>query len=304
MPKILYIKHKFRADALAMIDQANAIIHVYMNQGYTLTLRQLYYQFVARGLIENTLKSYKKIQGIVNKARLAGLLDWKAIEDRTRNLKKTPHWSSPSHIVDSCVQGYAIDKWATQDYRIEVWIEKDALLGVIEQPCERNQVPYFSCRGYTSASEVWGAAMRMQTYINNNQQGIIIHLGDHDPSGVDMSRDIWDRINNTFRVNVKVERIALTMEQVEEINPPPNPAKTTDSRSAKYIAEFGNESWELDALEPSYLDRIIQETINKYRDADAWGKATAREEKERDELRLVSTYWDDVVSHAQDLDQE
>ena len=146
--------------------------------------------------------------------------------------------------------------------------------------------------------------MRMQRHIDCNQKGVIIHLGDHDPSGVDMSRDISERINYTFGVNVVVERIALTMEQVREKNPPPNPAKTTDSRSAKYIDEFGNESWELDALEPSYLDRIIQDTINKYRDADAWDEATVREEKGRDELRLVSTYWDDAVSHTEELDQK
>ena len=145
MPKIFYKKHKFRGAALDLIEQANAIIKVYTDQGYVLTLRQLYYQFVARGLIENTMKSYKKIQGIVNKARLAGLLDWEAIEDRTRNLKRSSTWSDPADIVNSCVHGYAIDKWATQGHRVEVWIEKDALLGVIEAPCKRNRIPYFSC---------------------------------------------------------------------------------------------------------------------------------------------------------------
>lgn len=130
----------------------------------------------------------------MNDARLAGLMDWTHLEDRTRNLRSLSHWSDPRDILDSAAAGYRTDKWAHQPYRPEVWIEKDALVGVIEGVCEANDVPYFSCRDYTSQSEVWGAAQRLLRHVRRGQIPVVLHLGDHDPSGLDMTRDITDRL--------------------------------------------------------------------------------------------------------------
>ena len=127
MPKLAYVSKDFSAKSLATIDLANRIIDEYRAQGYTLTLRQLYYQFVARDLIPNRVQEYKRLGSVVNDARLAGLIDWEAIEDRTRNLRSLAHWTSPDSIVEACASQYRIDKWARQPVRVEVWIEKEAL---------------------------------------------------------------------------------------------------------------------------------------------------------------------------------
>lgn len=123
MPKIPYIERKFRDETLVVIDTANNILESYQKQGFQLTLRQLYYQFVARGLIPNTERSYKQLGSIVNDGRLAGLIDWDHIEDRTRGVEELSHWTSPADIIRTCSEQYRIDKWRTQPCRVAVWLE-------------------------------------------------------------------------------------------------------------------------------------------------------------------------------------
>ncbi|MFJ2567927.1 hypothetical protein ACIO02_34175 [Streptomyces sp. NPDC087568] len=290
-----YIEKRFSPRSLELIATAERICAEYASQGFDLTLRQLYYQFVARGYIPNKQSEYKRLGSIINDARLAGLLDWDYIVDRTRNLRGLPHWDSPRAVIQSAAYGYRTERWASQPHRVEVWIEKDALVGVITGACQRNDVDYFSCRGYTSQSELWGAAQRMISYQRNGQKPVIIHLGDHDPSGVDMTRDIRERLE-LFGAGVDVRRIALNMDQVEAHQPPPNPAKLTDSRATGYIREYGRSSWELDALDPTLLDQLIEDEIWAWRDADLWDEATRSMERERTLLEAVADRWNDVAA--------
>ena len=303
MPVIAYIDKGFTRASMAVIEKANEICAAYAAQGFDLTLRQLYYQFVARGLLPNKDTEYKRLGQIVNDARLAGLLDWRYIVDRTRNLRALSHWQSPGSVLDSAAYGYRTDRWATQPHRVEVWIEKDALLGVIAGACERLDVPYFSCRGYTSQSELWGAAQRLIRYGKNGQDSIVIHLGDHDPSGIDMTRDIGDRLA-LFGAETTVRRIALNMDQVRHYQPPPNPAKLTDARASGYIARHGDQSWELDALDPATLDALIESTIREYRDERLWERETAAMEADRERLTTIARRFDEVTAYLDDTPQD
>ena len=288
--KICYIAKDFSAASLAIIDKAHEIITDYQAQGFDLTLRQLYYQFVSRGLIPNRQSEYKRLGTIINDARLAGLISWLAITDRTRNLVAPTCWESPAEILDAAASGYHVDYWEDQEYRPEVWIEKDALTGVISGVCDELDVPYFSCRGYTSQSEMWGAAQRLvrQAEAGHGYIPIIFHLGDHDPSGIDMTRDIVDRLNLFSENAIDIERIALSMDQIQEYDPPPNPTKLTDSRAAQYVKLYGDNSWELDALEPSVIAALIREAVGRIRDVDCWDQTEAREEEHKRMLRESS----------------
>ena len=273
---------------------ANEILEEYATQGFDLTLRQLYYQVVARYFIPNTQRSYQRLGSIINDARLAGMIDWDHIVDRTRNVKKNSHWDSPADIINVCADQYRVDLWETQPYYVEVWIEKDALIGVISGICKRLDVPHFSCRGYTSQSEMWRAAQRLAAKYRAGKTPLIIHLSDHDPSGIDMSGDIGRRME-LFRSDIEFQRLALTMEQVEEFNPPPNPAKITDSRAKAYIAEFGNESWELDALEPQQIVDYIRGSVEAVIDEDAWEESQERQDDEKAKLQRLADKWESVL---------
>jgi len=282
--KIQYVEKRFSAPSLEIIHTANRIIREYAEEGFDLTLRQLYYQFVARDLLPNTNKSYKRLGSIVNDARLAGLIDWEQMVDRTRFLRTHPSWDDPAEILRACSQQYQVDMWQKQKYRPEVWIEKDALVGVIEEVCSENSVPYFSCRGYTSQSEMWRAAMRLDRWRTAGQSPYIIHLGDHDPSGIDMTRDIEDRLVVFGCALIRVERLALNLDQINEFDPPPNPAKITDSRAHGYIAKYGNQSWELDALDPLVLSGIIEQEIENLKDLDEWNASLERQRQGRQRI--------------------
>jgi hypothetical protein len=294
MPKIEYVPTKFKKNSLAMVKQANAIIEEYAQQGFSLTLRQIYYQFVARGLLANKQSEYKRLGEVINNARLAGLIDWLAIVDRTRYLRELSHWNTPGAIIRAAADSFKLDRWANQEYRPEIWIEKDALVGIIEGICNEFDVPYFSCRGYTSQSEMWVAAQRLRKHTSKGQTPLIFHFGDHDPSGIDMTRDITDRMN-MFTGGIELKRLALNMDQVEEHQPPPNPAKLTDTRATAYIKEFGNESWELDALNPTDLAALIRNEIESLIDYDKWQETEESETKSRDTLNDISENYNRVV---------
>jgi hypothetical protein len=294
--KICYIPKKFSAEKQSVINNANSIIAEYFAQGFNLTLRQLYYQFVARGLIANQSVEYGKLQSLMNDARLAGLVDWDAIVDRTRFLESNAHWNHPRDVVRAAKDSFAYDKWGNQANYVEVWVEKDALKGIVASVCDRWDVPYFSCRGYTSVTALHDAAHRLARRIGNDQEARVIHLGDHDPSGIDMTRDISDRIKTVFGVDrVHVHRVALNMNQVEEYSPPPNPAKLTDSRVEGYISRFGHSSWELDALEPAVLARIIDNNIRHWCDKQLWDATKAREDRAKKTINAIADNWNAVL---------
>ena len=287
MPKVLYIPKRFSAATMDLIDLANEIIDEYEAQGFVLTLRQLYYQLVARGHIPNRQTEYKRLGSILNDARLAGLVDWLAIEDRTRNLASLSHWESPRQILLSAARGYRLDRWTDQPEYCEVWIEKDALTGVIEPICTTLDVPYFSCRGYTSASEMWLAAQRLRQEEDAGKETTIFHLGDHDPSGIDMTRDIQERLE-LFGAGTLVSRIALTMDQVRQYDPPPNPAKMSDARYTSYAEKWGEECWELDALDPAVLADLIRDHVMDIVDQGRWSAVEEREDTDKGRLQGIA----------------
>ncbi len=169
-------------------------------------------------------------------------------------------------------------------------------MGVIEDQCGKLGVPYLSCRGFTSQSAMWTAAQRMNDHLNKGQRPKIIHLGDHDPSGIDMSRDIRDRLDLfltgecwEYGEDWEFERIALSMDQIRQFDPPSDPTKMTDSRSRGYQQKYGDESWELDALEPETMNGLIRSAVYQLIDGDKWGAAQEREKSHRQAMKDAVT---------------
>lgn len=286
-------------ELLAKID---GILAAYGKQGYDLSLRQLYYQLVTRNLVENTEKSYKRVGNIVSDARLAGMIDWDMIKDRGREMTKNPHWESPSKFLEVVAPQFMMSLWKGQKNYVEVMIEKQALEGVLEPVCRYWDVPFTANKGYTSSSAMYEASKR---FINACQQGKqlhIIYLGDHDPSGIDMTRDIRERLDLFLKVSLEraneigpneldiaeVHRVALNMDQVKKYKPPENPAKLTDSRASDYVANYGHSSWELDAIEPAQLAKIVRDQITELLDIPLFEKRRKEVEIGRKQLEKLA----------------
>lgn len=293
MPKRKYKEIRFQQKSLDLINLVNTVIDEYESQGYELTLRQIYYQLVARGYIPNNERSYKNIGNLINDGRLAGLIDWNAVVDRTRNLKGNSHWEKPQDVINSAAYSYMLNRWKDQPNYVEVWVEKDALVGIVGKICGKLDVPFFSCRGYTSQSEMWVAAQRFIRQ-EGKESRTIIHLGDHDPSGIDMTRDIQDRMS-LFGADVYVKRVALTMEQIDTYNPPPNPTKLTDARATGYIEEYGFKCWELDALEPKVITDLIQQEVTALCDDDLFSSVGYKEDEDKRNIMEICNNYEDVI---------
>lgn len=289
------MKEKFedwkpKEDTLEKVQQCEEIIDEYQQQGLILTLRQLYYQFVSRDLIPNNEKSYKSLGSIVSRARLAGMLDWDAIEDRGRKPDIPSEFSGLSQLVDVALRSYRLDRWKGQSCYAELWVEKAALAGVLEPLASEFHVTLMVNKGYSSQSAMYESAQRIERACEDGRDDVFIfYLGDHDPSGQDMVRDIESRLykftDDALPIHVKT--IALTTAQVHQYNPPPNPTKLSDSRADTYIAEHGHECWEVDALDPSTLQRLIREAFEEVIDEELMDAVKERERRDKAQLRLA-----------------
>jgi len=277
---------KFRAESLERIDLCNEIIDDYLGQGLRLTLRQLYYQLVSRDVIPNSEKSYKSLGGLVSDARLAGLMDWSAIEDRVRQPKRASEFNNLEELVQAALRSYRLPRWKGQAAYVELWVEKDALAGVLWPIAHEYHVVLMVNRGYSSQSAMYESAERFKESFEDDgdRELVLLYLGDHDPSGEDMVRDVKERLE-MFGAFLRVEKLALTMDQVRQYRPPPNPAKITDSRAKAYIEKYGDKSWEVDALPPERLSRIIRQALDAEVDQVMMNKIKAQEEQDKDALR-------------------
>lgn len=297
------MKQKFRDISLSKdnkerLTQINSIIAEYQEQDLVLTLRQLYYQLVSRDLIPNKQVEYSKISKILKEGRMAGIVDWAAIEDRLRKPYKPGSWDDPKDIIESCIHQFQLPRMRGQSIYIEVWVEKDALSGVLSRVTKKYHIPILVNRGYSSASAMYDSFIRFRDNGYYEDKPIrVLYLGDYDPSGLDMIRDITNRINefsggagfDDFEFNFKIVPIALTKKQIEEHNPPPNPAKLTDPRSKNYTDKHGFQSWEVDALRPEILNDILEENIHSLIDLDLYNSVVEQEKKHIANLKQLKT---------------
>lgn len=299
-----FVPKNFSDEHMAIIVHADAYIDDMAAQGYRVTLRQIFYMFVAEGeeaaWFANTPQNYKRLGTILGHARLAGLIDWDSMEDRGRSVDTVPSWENPQAIMEAVVDQYQEDLWAGQSRRVHFRIEKDALSGVILPICKRWRVPHIACRGNTSHSEAYEAGKLLRRQLDEGLWPLVIYMGDHDPTGLDMTRDTESRLSLFAREKIEVRRIALNYDQIEELRLPHNPLKLkddgslSDSRGKGYRAIYGNESWELDALKPRYIDDLISAEISKEIDFDIWNRNKAAEEHNQRILASVLNRWEDV----------
>lgn len=262
----------------------NEIIEEYADQGYVLTLRQLYYQLVSRDLIPNSKKEYAKLSGLLVKGRMAGIVDWNAIEDRTRNPFIPYSVEGVEDAIEDTINQYRLDRQRDQDVYIELWVEKDALSGVLKRITSKYHIKLMVNKGYSSCSAMHDAFKRFKIQEDDGKETHILYLGDHDPSGLDMIRDVKERLEE-FGVNPTVKQIGLTMKQIKKYSPPPNPAKITDPRAKWYLAEYGNVSWEVDALNPKILHELVKKNVEELIDLNLFEDLIEQEEQDKIKLR-------------------
>jgi hypothetical protein len=322
-----YVKsHKFNPEAMTLVRQCVQIVTNFQSRGFRMTLRQLYYQLVKDNIIPNQEKQYKRLSALLSDARLMGFIDWSAIEDRIRVPRMPSEFENLDELVDAALATYRLPRWKDQPHYVELWVEKDALAGILQPLAREYHVPMMVNRGYSSQTAMYDAGKRFltgvygdvklpymtlaefmkgtevgdknagssflkETFMLNRDKlpkpkkdAILFYLGDHDPSGEDMVRDIQERLE-MYGVPLDVRKLALTMDQVEEYDPPPNPAKMSDPRAAEYVDKHGDTSWEVDALGPDVLDQLIRDAFDGVVDKEKMDAIKEEEEADKKLLR-------------------
>lgn len=290
---------------IEVIGHCNALITEYEKNDISLTLRSLYYRVISlwpalldvKGDGRNLPKHYKKLGRILGDARLSGVVSWKALEDLTRNLAENSHWTNPVHILENSHSQYRENLWRPQPVAVEHWVEKDAAINTIKGVCQDNDVPYFSCRGNCSLSEMWVAGQRIKRrWEEEDRPTIILYGGDFDPKGWDMDRDIQRRINMFSEMKVEFRRIYLTPAQVELYNPIPLPTKDSDTTSKAFREEFGEDApaYELDSMDPLDIKAEIQRELESIRDPSIWEASVEQQRTSKSTLRdMIDSLSDD-----------
>ena len=273
-----YIGKSPNLETMELIDKINEILETY---GIAMTVRQLYYQCVSADILPNTTSSYRKVVRVVKDGRMLGLIDWDYIEDRLRRPRIPPSWNSIREIIESAKAQFKLDRWAGQDIYCEVWLEKDALSGIVSSATNRWRVPLQVNRGYSSITAMRDAANRfIEAREDNLMDPIIGYLGDHDPSGEDMVRDVRDRLS-TFGADVEVVKLAILNEDISLYNLPPQPVKSTDSRADAFRMAHGGDCVELDALRPDVLRQRVEDFILEHLDRDMYDERVEEEDRQR-----------------------
>lgn len=181
-------------DKYEVVQHIVFIVTQYQKQGYVLTLRQLHYQLVSRNWIINHDSAYKKLGDILDDCRYGGVIDWNAIEDRGR-VPYLPYYNEDANdAMQDTINQFRIDRQENQPACIELWTEKDALSGILRRTTSKYHVNLVVNKGYTSSSAIYNAYKRAVKAITAGQKFVVLYFGDHDPSGLDMIRDIRDRL--------------------------------------------------------------------------------------------------------------
>lgn len=280
-------------DYATIVKQANEVLAQYSTP---LTLRQLYYQLVALYGLPNRIQSYKSLGAMLVRARENGDVNWTRIEDRIRETLGEVGFSDESKFRASYADGveelysrYRRNLWLAQGTYIEVWLEKDALSRIFSDTTDEFVALTCPSRGYSSLSFLMEAAQRLRPITREGKREVhILHFSDFDPSGLDMFRDLGDRLARYGAGSIKMHRIALTPEQIRKYRLPPAPVKTSDSRAAGFVAEYGADVVELDALNPRVLQNLIRESIRGFITNKAqFQRDLKRMAEEQEELKAV-----------------
>jgi hypothetical protein len=288
--KEAFVNGSFREGArLDYVRRIDGLIEEYRALGIPrLTIRQIFYQFVSREWLPNTPRSYILVCDAAKAGRMKGEIDWDGIEDRSRSLVAQLTWTSPNEIIADAARTYQEDAWRGQRYRPELWIEKEALVGVIEDVCDEFRLPIFAAHGYASTSSAYEAGKRFAAHLKDGITPLVLYLGDHDPSGMHMAEDVGTRLSLFARADIEVRRLGLNIDEVRRYRLPPNETKTGGTRTPTYVKEFGKKCWELNALDPLVLIALIRGVLETLINSKLWRANLKREARNRRALQKTA----------------
>lgn len=265
----------------AEITRLKQIMYEMIKHWKPMTVRQVFYQMSVRGHVSKLESGYKAVQRMLTQMRKSDELPYHWIADNTRWMRKPQTYGGLSEMLEAQTRLYRRSLWDMQDAYVEIWLEKEALAGVLVQVTEKWDVPLMVTRGYPSLSFVFSAA---QNIADQTKPAHLYYFGDHDPSGVDIDRKLEEQLREMAPFSkIHFRRVAVTEQQILEMQLPTRPTKKTDSRAKN----FEGDSVEVDAIAPDVLRDICRQCIEQHVDKEQLTRAKLTERAERETLQGI-----------------
>jgi hypothetical protein len=264
----------------AEIATIKAEIYDLVKRMQPMSVRQVFYQLAVAHILAKTENQYSAVCRYLGEMRRAGEIPYSWIADNTRWMRKGRSYADLNQLLDESAQLYRRDIWRNQDAYVEVWIEKEALAGVVYEITDRWDVPLMVTRGYSSLSFLYEAAENIKSI---DRPAFLYYFGDHDPSGVDIPIKVEATLAE-MGAHCAFEVVAVTTEQIEQYGLPTRPTKKSDSRSKNFVGD----SVELDAFRPDDLRRMVSDCITRHLDPDVLARAESVEAAERQTLEAIA----------------
>lgn len=261
-----------------------------LDEQHPMTIRQLFYRLVSVGAVQNNKKHYQMVIRIMTTARIDGRCSFDYIVDRSRPEYKSSVWDDAADYARTVMHGYRKDYWSLQPHHVEVWVEKDAIVGSIEEVTKELGVIIRVGRGFVSTTKVHDIA---EHFSSIDKPITVFYLGDHDPSGVCIERDLQERIRASG-VDFTLWRLAIHSEDIGKFNLPPLRIKDSDSRSVEFRQVYGDDCVELDALPPGELRRRTRNAIESCIDMEIWRRSISVERVEFDSIKRTVSTWQNL----------
>ena len=264
-----------------------------------LTLRQIYYQLVGKGYIDNKVSEYTMLSGLLKHARLAEYISWDDIEDRVRTYHNLIGWNDANEFrqqeIRNFLEDYRRDLMQSQEVYIEIWIEKDALSSIFTKVAKPFTIPVVVCKGFSSISFLNDYKERLESY---DKKPVLLYFGDFDPSGVEMLRAMETTLQDELNVTgIEFKRVALLPDDIHRYKLPHSPEalKKTDTRSRNHVAQYGELAVELDALRPDILEQKITDAIINEIDIDIFNEEIKIQTNELYKLNTLKTKVENLI---------
>lgn len=261
---------------------------------YPMTLRQCFYRLVSRGVIENSRRDYQMLSRILTKARGDGRIEYEWITDRSRPTYQPSVFENPAEYAETIKRAYRKDYWSAQPWHVEVWTEKDSIIGSIEPVTNDLGVTVRVGRGFLSTTRAYEIAQHFKSLDKAIQ---VFYLGDFDPSGMAIEDDAASRVE-AHGTYFDIERLAIHRADIAEFDLPPLRVKDSDTRSAKFTNKHGDEAVELDALPVGELRARLREAIEGKIEKDTWDRAVAVEKVEKSSILSSMELWKNLPTES------
>lgn len=271
-------------EQVAMLD---AQIMDVLREDNPQSVRHVFYRMTDPRLAEPVEKSdrgYRQVQHRITELRRDGTLPYGWITDATRRGYHVNTYANAADALRHWQSYYRADLWQMADHYVEVWCESRSIAGVIEDTCEDLAVSLYPCGGFSSISLAYQAA----EYINHRAADIpatVIYIGDYDPAGVLIDESLQRELRCHLHPHIDLEfnRIAITQEQIQELDLPTKARKKGDKRSMHITSTV-----EAEAMPAKIMRELLRAEIEKYLPTDALRIAKVAEQSEREGLLMLA----------------